>query len=177
MNEQGATDDQNDQAAESEQAYLAERDEQAGGRDQADIGEQRKRVSSLVWLGGLAAGLLVVLYLILAYMVGYDAGKRHGENAASTSQRAPHKPATSTPAVAGPGKELFASTCGSCHTLKAAGTKGEVGPNLDQLKPSMARVLAAIKNGGTGQGIMPVNVYTGQKAQQVAEFVSEAAGR
>ncbi len=29
------------------------------------------------------------------------------------------------------GKKLFASTCGSCHTLSAAGTSGVIGPNLD----------------------------------------------
>jgi cytochrome c6 len=99
-----------------------------------------------------------------------------GEKASSTTQRGPSKPAASTPAAGGPGKQLFAATCGQCHTLRAAGTSGEVGPNLDQLKPSTARVLAAIKNGGTGRGIMPTNIYTGQKAQQVAEFVSQVAG-
>src|SRR5512133_4102528 len=30
------------------------------------------------------------------------------------------------------GKKLFVSRCGSCHTLTRAGTKGVVGPNLDQ---------------------------------------------
>ena len=30
------------------------------------------------------------------------------------------------------GKKLFASKCGSCHVLSRAGTKGTVGPNLDQ---------------------------------------------
>ena len=35
------------------------------------------------------------------------------------------------------GKKVFATAgCGGCHTLKDAGTTGNVGPNLDQLKPS-----------------------------------------
>ena len=35
------------------------------------------------------------------------------------------------------GKAVFASAgCGGCHTLKAAGATGTVGPNLDALKPS-----------------------------------------
>jgi mono/diheme cytochrome c family protein len=29
------------------------------------------------------------------------------------------------------GKKLFTTTCGSCHTLAAAGTSGTIGPNLD----------------------------------------------
>jgi mono/diheme cytochrome c family protein len=29
------------------------------------------------------------------------------------------------------GKQLFATQCGQCHTLADAGTKGQVGPNLD----------------------------------------------
>ena len=37
-------------------------------------------------------------------------------------------------------KEVFASAgCGGCHTLKDAGSSGNVGPNLDDLKPSEAR--------------------------------------
>ena len=29
------------------------------------------------------------------------------------------------------GKQLFTQRCGSCHTLADAGTKGVIGPNLD----------------------------------------------
>jgi cytochrome c2 len=29
------------------------------------------------------------------------------------------------------GKKLFITTCGGCHTLADAGTKGTIGPNLD----------------------------------------------
>ena len=30
-----------------------------------------------------------------------------------------------------PGKDLFVTNCGACHTLAKAGTDGVVGPNLD----------------------------------------------
>ena len=42
--------------------------------------------------------------------------------------------------------------CGSCHTLKSANSNAEIGPNLDQLKPLMTRVVLAVTN---GIGVMP----------------------
>ena len=49
------------------------------------------------------------------------------------------------------GKTVFVSTCGACHTLKAAGTQGQVGPNLDKVKPALTQALLikAITNGGS----------------------------
>jgi mono/diheme cytochrome c family protein len=72
------------------------------------------------------------------------------------------------------GKSLFAGKCGSCHTLKAAGTNGSFGPNLDQLKPSKEIVLTTIKQ---GPGPMPAGLYEGADADKVATFVSENAGK
>lgn len=77
----------------------------------------------------------------------------------------------------GTGQEIFVATCGGCHTLAAAGTHGSAGPNLDDLKPDKARVLAALKNGGTGGGVMPKNLLTGEQADKVAEFVATSAGK
>jgi len=42
--------------------------------------------------------------------------------------------------------------CATCHTLKAAGATGEIGPSLDELKPDADRVQKAIRN---GIGLMP----------------------
>jgi len=49
------------------------------------------------------------------------------------------------------GKKVFLSTCGACHTLKAAGTVGQIGPNLDKVKPALTQALLikAITNGGS----------------------------
>lgn len=88
-------------------------------------------------------------------------------------------PATTTPA--GPsqaqlaeGEKLFKQKCGTCHTLAAAGTKGTIGPNLDDLRPSMQVVLQAI---ALGPGVMPAKLYTGKQAQAVAAFVAAMAGK
>jgi mono/diheme cytochrome c family protein len=80
-------------------------------------------------------------------------------------------------ALVAQGKQLFQQNCGTCHTLKDAGTSGKVGPVLDQVKPSKALVLSAIKNGGLGSGTMPANIVTGKDAQAVATYVSTVAGK
>ena len=75
-----------------------------------------------------------------------------------------------------PGQAVFTSTCASCHTLKAAGAAGTVGPNLDELQPSKALVEHQVINGGGG---MPPfkGVLSNEQVQEVAQFVSSEAGR
>jgi cytochrome c551/c552 len=75
------------------------------------------------------------------------------------------------------GKLIFTQNCGTCHTLSDAGTNGQVGPNLDDVKPNKSLVLSAIKNGGLGSGTMPANIVTGKEADQVADYVSSVAGK
>ena len=49
------------------------------------------------------------------------------------------------------GKAVFVTTCGACHTLKAAGAVGNIGPNLDKVGPALTQALLikAITNGGS----------------------------
>jgi cytochrome c6 len=76
------------------------------------------------------------------------------------------------------GGEVFATTCGSCHTLKAAGTSGEVGPNLDELEPDLATVEHQVVNGGGG---MPAfgkeGTLNAKEIKAVATYVSSVAGQ
>jgi mono/diheme cytochrome c family protein len=85
------------------------------------------------------------------------------------------------------GKELFQNTCATCHSLKAVNAQGLTGPDLDGLgldsstpearQRSEDRILAAIKEGGTGQRQMPAGLLQGENAEAVAVFVVDVAGR
>jgi mono/diheme cytochrome c family protein len=75
------------------------------------------------------------------------------------------------------GSGVFASAgCGGCHTLKAAGASGTVGPNLDQLHPSAATVSGIVRSGG---GTMPsfADKLPEDQIAAVATYVSTVAGR
>lgn len=75
------------------------------------------------------------------------------------------------------GRLLFARTCATCHTLAAAAAVGHVGPNLDILLPNEQLVAFSIQNGfSQGNGQMPAEIYTGQDARDVAQFVAAVAG-
>ena len=37
--------------------------------------------------------------------------------------------------------------CGVCHALQTAGSEGDIGPNLDLLKPQMGQIIFAVTNG------------------------------
>ena len=74
------------------------------------------------------------------------------------------------------GKAIFQANCASCHTLKAAAATGTIGPNLDQLKPPLARVKHQVEVGG---GVMPAfkGKLTPAQIDAVAKFVSSSAGK
>jgi mono/diheme cytochrome c family protein len=81
------------------------------------------------------------------------------------------------------GRELFVQHCGSCHTFDAAGTVGQIGPQLDDIAIDEADILHAIRTGGGPHshgaggktGNMPRNLVTGKDAQDVAAFVAANA--
>jgi cbb3-type cytochrome c oxidase subunit III len=74
------------------------------------------------------------------------------------------------------GKTIFVSKCGGCHTLKAAGTTGTQGPNLDARKPAFDRAKRQVINGG---GIMPAfkSILNDAQIDAVARYVAEHAGK
>ena len=104
--------------------------------------------------------------------------EEHVSVPAATAPTPETTPAPSAPAGdATAGKAVFMSAgCVSCHTLKAAGATGTVGPNLDDAKPPASLVVDRVTN---GKGVMPSfkSQLTPQQIQDVAAFVSTAAGQ
>jgi mono/diheme cytochrome c family protein len=68
------------------------------------------------------------------------------------------------------------AACGGCHTLAAANASGQVGPDLDVVKPSEHLVEETVRN---GKGAMPPfkGVLSDTEIKAVAVFVSESAGK
>lgn len=73
--------------------------------------------------------------------------------------------------AAADGKQVFTSNCGSCHTLSAAGTTGQVGPNLDGTALSAAQIEAQVRQGGGGMPSFSGKLSEAQ-IKAVAGFVS-----
>jgi cytochrome c553 len=78
------------------------------------------------------------------------------------------------------GAQIFSEQgCGSCHAFKAAGSTGNVGPNLDDIKPSFDAVVEQVTNGGGGMPSFKDDLSK-EQIEAVARYVSsggsEAAG-
>jgi len=74
------------------------------------------------------------------------------------------------------GKEVFfeAGNCAGCHTLSDAGSNAMVGPNLNEIRPNVERILMAVKN---GIGVMPAmeGILSNEEIEAVAHYVSISA--
>jgi mono/diheme cytochrome c family protein len=127
-------------------------------------------------------GLLVVFLAVLIPWLAFRADGDSVEGAA-------------VPASLEEGKSLFENNCGNCHTLYAAETDGNFGPDLDELlapagppegpnaeqtiAATQGRVLNAIEAGvdaSTTPGRMPGGILSGEQAEEVAEFVARTVG-
>ncbi len=102
----------------------------------------------------LVAGLVALAFLAVSAAYGRtSAGNRSAADPAA-------------------GKQVFAQAgCGACHTLAAAGSKGTIGPNLDQRRPAFDRVAAIV---ASGSGVMPSfrGRLSAVQIENVAAFVS-----
>lgn len=132
----------------------------------------------------IAFGLLViVLAVVIPWLIFNSKGDaQNGDQSVASDLKS--------------GQSLFQTNCGTCHTLYAAGTDGNYGPNLDELlaptgppegdekeveeaaKGVEERVLNAVENGVDGEapGRMPGGILNQEQAEEVSEFVGHVAG-
>ena len=66
--------------------------------------------------------------------------------------------------------------CGVCHTLQAAGSDGQIGPNLDQLNAQMSQIIYAVTN---GIGVMPPweGTLTQEEIEAVAYYIFNSTNK
>ena len=158
-------------------------------------GRRRRRMNDAVAEVGIVLAMLFLMFAsaIAGFAVGRHTGG-HGKSSsaastqtaaastesATTSTEQTTSAETTTAAAAGgsatiaEGKRIFASAgCAACHTLKAAGATGNVGPNLDDRKPSYDKAIERVTNGKP-----PMPSFKGQlsasEIQAVAQFVSSS---
>ena len=74
------------------------------------------------------------------------------------------------------GKEVFlnAGNCSACHSLNDAGSVANVGPNLNDIRPDIGRVIISVTNGA---GVMPsyLGILSQDEIEAVAYYVSETS--
>ena len=119
----------------------------------------------LAWVTWVVAAVLVLMLLAGPRVIANDKGKKP---AATTN------PYASTAATSAPdGKALFVSNCGSCHTLGAAGTSGQIGPKLDGLGVDATTVKSAMQ---AGPGPMPsFSSLPAAQRDAIAKFVAASS--
>ena len=68
--------------------------------------------------------------------------------------------------------------CSSCHVLKAAGSTGNIGPDLDVLKPLEEQVRGVVTE---GLGVMPAfgeeGILTKEEIDIVSFYVANSSGK
>jgi len=66
--------------------------------------------------------------------------------------------------------------CGVCHSLQAAESDGQIGPNLDMLKPQIGQIISAVTN---GIGVMPPweGILTEEEIEAVAYYIFNSTNK
>ena len=115
-----------------------------------------KLLAPVAWL---IAGVLAVMLLIGPQVIAEDKPD-------ASAGAAPYATGGSVD-----GKSVFTESCGSCHTLAAAGTNGQVGPVLDGLDRSADDIEDIVR---AGRGAMPPfeGDLSDDEVAAVAEFVA-----
>lgn len=125
------------------------------------------------------AALLAAVALALAGCGSEGTTKALPEEVQGTLPKAKQEPAAPAAKLTGDpaaGEKVWASAgCASCHTLKAAGSTGTIGPNLDQAQPDFKLATTRVT---FGKGVMPSfkGQLTDQQIADVAAYVVKSTG-
>jgi mono/diheme cytochrome c family protein len=131
---------------------------------------------------GLFLGVVVLLTVAqLAAVERFAAESKAAEPTTSTTTTTQTTTSAAPTGDAAAGKAVFASSgCAACHTLKAAGATGTVGPNLDQtlkgkdaafIHQSIVEPNAYIAP-GYPKGVMPESFGTSLSKKQIDDLVA-----
>src|SRR4051794_8266198 len=74
-----------------------------------------------------------------------------------------------------PADQFVSLGCAACHTLGAADAHGNRGPNLDDVKPSVAEVEQQVTDGGGGMPSFKSRL-SAEQIHALAVYVAGAAG-
>ncbi len=156
--------------------------------DQEVFDEQIARASGkfIVQLGGLGILAALVMSAIALVVAAHRSNTTVTVSAAPTAGQTSGGQATQLKGDA-LGEQIFVSgtpggavSCGSCHTMKAAGTSGTTGPNLDKVltsdppAPTRESIVAPNKDivPGYRANVMPANYGTALTPQELDAVVS-----
>jgi mono/diheme cytochrome c family protein len=74
------------------------------------------------------------------------------------------------------GAQVFTEAgCTGCHALRAAGSSGGTGPDLDTLRPGYEQIMRQVENGGRGMPSFRLQLSR-EQMRDVAAFVAESTG-
>jgi mono/diheme cytochrome c family protein len=119
--------------------------------------------------------LLLVLTLGLAGCGGGDETAPTPETVEGTlpEDTTEESPGAGLEGDAAAGEAIYAENgCGGCHALEAAGSSGNIGPNLDDAQPDLELAIDRVTNGA---GAMPA--FGDQlEPQQIADVAAYVVG-
>lgn len=107
--------------------------------------------------------------LVVAGCGGGDKGSVDDGSSTATTETATTQTSGDSGGDDAKAKELFTTSCGSCHALAATGSTGAVGPDLDKTSMDAAAIDKQIIE---GSGSMPAGLLKGDDAKLVAEFIA-----
>jgi cytochrome c553 len=159
--------------------------EPGGKTDQQIFDEQVARGTGKAVLIVAGLGIVAALVMSTIALVNSSGGNTTTTVTAPAAGQGKRPPTLTGDAL---GKQIFVSGnpssgalgCGSCHTMKAAGTTGTIGPNLDKeltADPASATLESTVdpnKEIATGfkANIMPTNYATALTKQQLDAVVN-----